>query len=749
MASDSFTTLVTVTSNTTEAQSIQPGRGTQVTVTSTFTVGTSYDSLATQVSVRSSFVATSPYLVTFRNRIRTHSFQLTPSGLLMMANGMDPMLRWDGITPQAYTAGLAAPTSAPTLAAGTSTTSNVSITGTYQAYVRYVDDQGNVSNFSPISQALTATAAQSIVYSNLPVPTDPKVRRRQILRNTNGQLTTFYVDIDTTDLYSLSLTSVQTDAQLSTGTAVPLLDANGRIFANTHDVPPAHKAALAHHLSRMFAAVEFDYTQGCAKTVFGSATVAGVGTEWTSSMAGRFFYVTGATQSYQVLSVDPVAQVLTLTANYQDNTDNFAVYAIRPAPAERRLVYYSEAGLPESWPPINALSLQEDNDEITGLMPMSSWLYILERHHIYRFTFQSDPATDGAIFQSSLRGCINNNCWVQVEETAYMLDDQGVHAFSGGAEGEPISTVVQELFRASDAPERINWMASQHFHACHFPQQEVIRWFVAMSGNRLPRHAIAYNYRQKRWWVEEYAVPIGASCTGLLAGQPQVFLGSDARRCLALWQGTLDGPNPATGTVRGTASSATLDTLTDTTASFPTSAVVNNPVSIVAGTGVGQQRIVRAVSGQTLKVTEPFAPQPDNTSVYQLGGVQWRFQTGWFRFALNEELQERRLAVVFQTSISPATFTMRIFLDFGGAPYVWQQDQASADYQGVAAANGSPDLVVDFTKSSGYAAQRLPGHKEYAIDGPRYISLQLSGVTNQDVQKVFAASIEGVQEQRI
>lgn len=667
-----------------------------------------------------------------------NSFQETPEGLLLVASGFDPVLRWDGQSTQMYTAGIVAPTTAPTITgSGTGT-----LKGTYFAFVRFLDALGNVSNLSPVSAQLTISNVGAIVYTNVATSNDPKVIRRQLLRNTDGQATTFFVDIDTQDVGSTTFTSVNTDAVLNTQTAVPLLDARGNIFANTHDPPPNHKIAMAHLLGRMFYLAEDDYVQGAAKVTLGSTLIYGVGTEWTSSMQNRVFYPTGGRNPYTIQSVDTINQVLAITTPYADATDPFCVYAIRPQPAERKLVYYSEAGQPESVPPFNALQLQEDGDELTGGMVKGSFIYFNERRHIYRFTFQNDPALDGFVFLASNRGCVNHRCWVVVEDISYMLDEQGIHAFGGGQDDEPISTVVQDLFRFSDSPERINWGAHKKFHAAHFPQQETIRWFVCMSGTYLPRHAIALNYRQRRWWLERWPVAIGASCTGLLSGQPQLYLGSDNRRVLALWQGSTDGPDPAKGTVQGTVASATIDSITDTLAAFPATGVVNNPVSIIAGTGAGQDNIVRAVVGQKLKMLNPWAILPDTSSVYQLGGIRWKFQSGWFRFSFDEEMSERRLSMTFRTVASPATMTARVFYDFSDNPVLWKETMSSVEGNGVASTEGSPDLVVDLTKANGFAQKRIPGHKENYIDGPRYVSVSLQGVTGADIQKVYMVAID-------
>jgi hypothetical protein len=667
-----------------------------------------------------------------------NSFQETPNGDLLVASGFDPVMRWDGQSSQMYLAGIVAPTTAPTITGSGSG----AITGTYYGFVRFIDNEDNVSNLSPISNAITVNGVGQIVWSNVPISNDPKVLRRQLLRNTNGQAQTFYVDLDTDDVSSTTLVTSNTDLILSAQEPVPLLAPDGSIFANAHDPPPNHKISMAHVLGRMFYLAELDYIQGAAKVSTGASTIQGVGTEWTVSMIGRVFYPTGARFNYTITGVDPINQVLTIDHPYTDISDPFCIYAIRPQKGERKLIYYSEAGLPESVPPTNALAIQEDGDELTGGMVKGSFVYFNERRHIYRFTFQSDPAKDGFVFLASNRGCVNHRCWVVVEDVSYMLDEQGIHAFGGGQDDEPISTVVQDLFRYSEARDRINWQASRFFHAVHFPQQEVIRWFVCMSGSYLPRHSIGLNYRQRRWFLERWPVAIGASCTGLLAGQPQVYLGSDNRRVLALWQGSTDGPDPATGTVQGAVAQATPDSITDINARFPAAGVVNNPVSIVSGRGVGQDNIVRVVQGTSFRVLNPWAIEPDNTSVYQLGGVRWTWQSGWYRFSIDEQQEERRLSMTFRTVVAPSTMTARVYYDFSATPITWKQTMKMSDGNGVGSVDGSPDLTIDCTKYNGFIQKRVPGHKETYIDGPRYVSISLDGVTNSEFQKIFLVAID-------
>jgi hypothetical protein len=289
----------------------------------------------------------------------------------------------------------------------------------------------------------------------------------------------------------------------------------------------------------------------------------------------------------------------------------------------------------------------------------------------------------------------------------------------------------------------VNWRASKWFHASHYSRQETVRWFVSLGGDYLPRHAIVYDYRRKRWWIEQYPFPVGAAVEGFIDGQPKVFLGSEARRVFSLWEGTLDKANPANGTVRGNVSSSSPMALSDASASFGAD-IVGAPLSIVSGKGKGQSRAISSVNGATLNIVTPWLIQPDATSVYQIGGVQWRFQSGDFRFFQSEETTPRRAEVIFSQTAAPCTFDMRLHVNFSLDPVVWNTDNILDDGRGVSPSNGSPDLVVDMTKDAGFIQFRIDGHKDFYLDGARWVNIELTGYTNTDPVSVFGVVIDGV-----
>lgn len=667
----------------------------------------------------------------------------TGDGLLLIFNGIDAPLVWDGLG-EVQPAGLQPP-SAPLIFGGAGPGTGGAV-GTYYAYYRYLDARGNVSNLSPLAGPVTL-AGEQVLYANVAPPLNPpqeKVVRKQILRNTSGQTNVFYVDVDTTNLTQTSFTSTLTDTQLSGQPFQAILDDKFNLLANANTPPPDYKSVVAHHLDRMFAACEVEYSQGSVGVTQGSTQVSGVGTEWPQNFAGRFLYVDGATQSYQIGSVNPVLQTVTLLSGYSGASNPYATYTIRPAPAQRRTIYYSLAGRPEAWPVTQALSLQEDGDELTGLMVFRSFIYFVERRHIYRFTFQDDPATDGFIFQSAGRGCVNNRSWVVVDQRAYLLDEAGIYSFQGGADVQPLSMAIQDLFEpeGQDSQYKINWSARSNFHASYHPGQNVVRWFVSLSGSDFPRHALCLELSQTRWWIEEYPVPIGASCLGRFLGEPRVFLGGPSGQVYLFGEGTLDRARPTSDSLRGSVSSAGPITLTDVTASF-TGDLVGTPLVLVSGRGAGQRRIVGNVAGGTLTLNQPWLILPDTTSTYQLGGIQWRWKSKIWRWHDSEQEIARRLELLYEPCLTPAQVEARLFFDRSSQPVVFANTVAGKDYGGFDSQAGDPALRGDLTRPIGYAQRRLDGFRELYADGPRFVEMQLSGVTNQDQVRIYQMGLDG------
>jgi hypothetical protein len=580
-------------------------------------------------------------------------------------------------------------------------------------------------------------------YTTVQAATDSRIVRRQVLRNTDGQTDVYYVDIDTTDLSSLSLSSTRTDTELAAQESQAILDEDGGVLADANTPPPNHKPYLAFHLGHMFYAGHRDYNRGMVQVTNGSATVSGVGTDWVSALEDRYLYVKDAPEPYLISSVDTANQTLTLSSAYLGATNKFGIYGIRASPAERRTVYYSISGKPYSVPATNGVTIPETGDDITGLMVRGSWLYVLEKRHIWKITFADSIPEDLGLFPASDRGCINQRCFVQVEDRVFMLDEQGVHIF-GGPDDLPLSEPIQEIFRPEGTGKwRIDWDSQDLFHAVHYRPQETIRWFVTMSGSLWPRHALCFSYRLKRWWIEEFTSDISGSCHGRIRDTPFNFLGSEARTVHAMNIGYLDVVNSQNGHVYGTVTDADIMTLTDSLATFG-SDLVNATVTITDGRGRGQNRRIVAVSSGILTLDRPWSILPDDESLYQIGGVNWRYKTSWFRYAPNEQNAERRVETVFEPLHRTVTARLKFYHDFMDEADMQALSATSAAKNGVKAVSGEQDLRIDLTKAAGIVQHRYPGHREYSTDGRRFVQLELQGASNDEPVSIYQLSFEGV-----
>ena len=96
---------------------------------------------------------------------------------------------------------------------------NPQLTGTYRAYVRFLDSLDQPGPWSAVSSDAAADNDTLLTYTNVPTTSSVVVAKRQIARNSHGT-TDYYVDIETATKLLATLTSNKTDAQLSSGTQV-------------------------------------------------------------------------------------------------------------------------------------------------------------------------------------------------------------------------------------------------------------------------------------------------------------------------------------------------------------------------------------------------------------------------------------------------------------------------------------------------------------------------------------------------
>lgn len=679
-------------------------------------------------------------------------FVETSDGIVLIANGIDAVLSWDGYSTSARQAGVTAPTATPTIAGSGAG----ALTGSYFAAVRYQDTDGNYSDLSPFSTTVAISAAGQIDFGNLPTPSQPDVVRRQILRNTDGQAETLYVDIDTADLGSVTLSSTRTDADLRTQQAVPLFDEAGNDIANVYGVPPNTKPFMAWHQGRMHYAGVEEYREGSVRVQLGGTIVYGSGTEWKPTMAGRQIFIDGSDGPRLVTDVFEFGRLAVDQPIFFEQPAlalQYAAYCIRPSAIEENTVYISEANRPTSVPATNAIVLPQDGDKVTGIMNFDSFLYYFKRRHIYRLTARNNPLTDGRVFLAINRGCVNNRCWVVANETAYMLDEGGMYAMTTTGDGNTASSQIQDIFRQDTfADYSINWSASKYFHASHSPQEEVIRWHVAMGEDTYPRHVLGYTYTTGRWWVDGYQVPYGGSCLGrsvgyagtTAAGKEQVYMGSRSGKITAISYQGLDG-TVATKAVRGRVSASAIQTVT--AEGYDLTDTIDATIAIVTGRARGQIRVIIESSGPTARIDRPWDILPEADAIFQVGGIPASFKSRMLRLVRTEAIGGRAIELTYvptrKTYPIPQSIRLSVYDDYAYNPKTAGRGKDTLSDPTVNSPDGFGGAEINLS-GTGVKQQVFDGGFEGGTDAPKMVSVGIDGVAGPERIRVQGVLLTGV-----
>jgi hypothetical protein len=230
--------------------------------------------------------------------------------------------------------------------------------------------------------------------------------------------------------------------------------------------------------------------------------------------------------------------------------------------------------------------------------------------------------------------------------------------------------------------------------------------------------------------------------SGILEGQRRVFLGGPAGQVYLLSGNTIDLVDNARGKIRGTATAAGIRSLTDAAATFGDD-VDGAPVVIVSGKGVGQIRLVTNHTATKLSLDRPWSIRPDSQSVYQIGGIKWRYRTGWMRWAPAEKENNRRIEILHEPCEGEQRVDVSLYQDRSADPVEWDVTYNPEDLSSLGSEKDSPYLNGDLTNELGFMQRRLDGHKDNYADGPRLFSWQLDGVTNTDQAIVYQLTLDG------
>lgn len=612
------------------------------------------------------------------------------------------------------------------------------IEGRYQCFQRWVDKDGKVSDPGPLSQIVSISERSLVKYEDVEAPTDTRVVKRQIWRNTSGQVQNFYLDIETDDLAATEFQSTNSDAQLVLKDLITFTDVDGYTIPYLYAQPPDDKPFIAELRSRIFAVGSRRYYEGSAQVTNGSDVVTGIGTSWTASLIGRRFIC--GTLEYLIKNVDPDTQEITLASSYAGETDNFALYVIAPYAAEELVVRWSDpvAG-PEAWPLTGQMLLPQDGDVITGIVNYGDALYITKTRNIYRLNFTEDPAIDGEVSPAARRGCINHRCSVTVEGACLMLDREGIHAFIGGPNPQHISLPVGDLFREDTDGLRINWQADVcMFHAAHYQELSTVKWFVPLAGDLFPWHAICYDYRRSRFWVESYPRPITSSCYSLaITGRP--LLGTTEGKILAADTGSLDLVSPG-GTLFTVAAVNSQWSIELDAVPKPCTGV---PFVIVTGAAAGYDRIISYQDDEEIQFLSPVPVKISVGDKIQIGGIPFRMRTAEFAADRIDGNNPKSFSMEFDPNNENLFGTLTIFRN--GIRRASQVAAARSPW-GATARNhlaNSKHVSLNLGSSLGLVVENLSITTERDLPALLQYQFQIDGSSGEDKPRILEIKVDG------
>lgn len=612
------------------------------------------------------------------------------------------------------------------------------ITGDYQCFQRWVDKDGYVSDPGPLSGVETITNRNTIKYDSIEPPADPRIVKRQIWRNTAGQLQNFYLDIETDDLISTEFTSSKTDEQLALSDLIAFTDVDGYTIPYLYGVPPYDKPFIAELRGRIFAVGSRRYSTGSAQVTNGSKTVTGIGTEWNSSLSGRRFIA--GSREYLIVAVNTEAQELTLDRTYAGETSAFALYVIAPYAAEELVVRWSDpvAG-PEAWPLTAQMLLPQDGDVITGIVNYGDALYITKTRNIYRLNFTEDPAVDGEVSPAARRGCINFRCAVTVEGACLMLDREGIHAFIGGPNPQHISLPVGDLFREETDGLHINWESDLcMLHAIHHQELSTVKWYVTLAGDMYPQHAICYDYRRSRFSIESYPIPVTSSCYSLgITGKP--LLGTSEGRVLVADAGSLDLIEPG-GTFMTIAAVNSAWSISLTEAPKACEGV---PAVIVNGTAAGVNSIITYQEDVEIQFQTPMEVLPNVGDKVQLGGIPYRFKTAGFNAERMGGNNPKSFTMRFDPNNTNLYGTLTVFKNGLSTP---STRAAARSPWGATSRNHMKNpkhVTLDLSSPLGQVVEQLSFQGEKDTPANLEFQFQVDGSSGECKPKILEINVEG------
>lgn len=531
-------------------------------------------------------------------------------------------------------------------------------------------------------------------------------------------------------------------------------DATNQSYGWRFSPPPNFKKLPVYFQDRLWLGIDVEYTAGTITTTSGSNSITGVGTNWPSTLAGRYVYPRGDTQGYKILQVTD-GETLVIEGGATISLSSVA-YAINPPKEYEDQFFFSETQEPESMRITNVITVQRrtgDSDRWTAMRDSGPVLYLFKERSSYRLTYVAQPNLDASVMFFTYRGALNAKCTSIAEGSLYAMDAAGPYRITGGTLDSDMGLPVQDHFRDGI----IDMTQKAQFHVAADWVEGVVRFFVAYIGddNGAVR-ALCYNYRLHVWWEEQYPWGLLDTCIAPIDQRFRRFCAGPNDSIYLMDEGFLDGTTFPDGVVAGTIVSATTSTahLSDACPSDCNGA----PITIVSGVAkgaVGYLSVSIGGAGTTSIVlsTDWTTAIPSAGDGYLIGAIPYEMTTGILPLQVDGDRSLRETGVVFQPTSVESYLYANVYLNHDAAP---QENEASPlEGTGVKYVQGTPDIQIDMrsARPDRVSINRLaPGYERFATggvgenwaQGDRYITYDFYGWQGDSPVIIFGLLFDGI-----
>lgn len=390
---------------------------------------------------------------------------------------------------------------------------------------------------------------------------------------------------------------------------------------------------------------------------------------------------------------DNTTTILTITAT--DTTGSLLEYDHDPAPTglegltvfkdrmwgfKNNTIYFTSAFKPWYWPQgdldqdvIYTLNIG-NSDPITAIYAFFDILLVFKKYDVFSISGDS-PLQFRAdrIRSDERRGAVSKRGIAVIDNYCYFIGINSIYR-TNGVTIQDVGAPLQDSFsqNADITNLSIDRDYLQNSILLYYEEKSFLLAFVPTGGSTYNNTVFCMNTTSVNVdaatneitadWVPWTGFKTQSTAIVIESSSENWFRGDDVGYVFR--QEQLDGDgSEITSTSTGSNTSTTLN---DTVQSWTTNLYAGLRVTITAGTGTGQERVISSNTSTALTISASWDTTPDSTSVYTIGGIDYQYQHSWDHYG-NPAISKRWLFAKprFRTTGS-YDVTIRTLYDFSG-----------------------------------------------------------------------------------